>query len=326
MVETKSFLLGDHQHNDNYLASDEEIPTIDYSLLLSDDSYQRSIALEFLAHACKEYGFFYLINHTMPDDVLKSVLNGVFDYFDPTTVEERRIYYKNTSSGNVRWGLNANDGENREYLKVIAHPKDQAPSNPTSLSKITEEYNNEMRKIVLGLARAMSKNLGFDENYIEKAFHMKLGFDVMAMNLYPPVSKSKSDIGLPNHTDPGFVITLMQDVNGGLQVLSHKGNWINVYIPHHAILIQLGDHLEILTNGKYKSHVHRVIVNKNEVQRTSVVTLHGPSLDKFIVPDTKFVDDENPQNYIGMTYKESLEANGGSLIDVQSSLEQIKLV
>ncbi|KAL5071829.1 hypothetical protein RYX36_022716, partial [Vicia faba] len=273
MVETTSFVLGDHQHNDNYLASDEEIPTIDYSLLLSHDPYQRSIALELLAHACKEYGFFYLKNHTMPDNVLKNVLKGISNYFDPTTVDERRIYYENGPSDNVRWALKANDGENREYLKIVAHPKDLAPSNPTSLSKIIEEYNNEMRKIVVGLARAMSKNLGFDEYYIEKAFHMKLGFDVMAMNLYPPISKSKSDIGLPNHTDPGFVITLMQDVNGGLQILSHKGKWINVYIPHHAILIQLGDHLEILTNGKYKSHVHRVIVNNNEVQRISIVTL-----------------------------------------------------
>jgi len=102
-----------------------------------------------------------------------------------------------------------------------------------------------MRKIVVGLARAMSENLGFDENYIEKAFNMKSGFDVMAMNLYPPNSKSKGDIGLPYHTDPGFVVTLVQDVNGGLQILSHKGTWINVYIPHHAILIQLGDHLEV---------------------------------------------------------------------------------
>ncbi|CAL5206065.1 unnamed protein product [Lathyrus oleraceus] len=325
MVEATSFLLGDHQHNDKYPASDEEIPTIDYSMLLSDDTDQRSIALQLLAHACEEYGFFYLVNHTMPHDVLKTVLKRISDYFDPKTVDERRISYKKHPSDKFQWRQNANDGENREYLKVIAHPKDQVPSNPISLSKVTEEYNNEMRKIAVGLARAMSKNLGFDENYIEKALDMKLGFDVIAMNIYPPNSEAKSDIGLTDHTDPSFVITLMQDVNGGLQILSHQGNWINVYIPHHAILIQLGDHLEILTNGKYKSHVHRVLVNNNKVQRISIVTLHGPSLDKFVVPDTKFVDDENPQTYIGMTYRESLEANGDNLIDLQSSLELIKL-
>lgn len=103
-----------------------------------------------------------------------------------------------------------------------------------------------MRTIVGGLARAMSKNLGFEENYIETAFNLKSGFDVMAMNLYPPNSRSKGTLNLPEHTDPGFVITLVQDVNGGLQILSHKGKWINVYIPHHAILIQLGDHLEVI--------------------------------------------------------------------------------
>ncbi|RHN77741.1 putative aminocyclopropanecarboxylate oxidase [Medicago truncatula] len=229
--------LVEHHHSDNYLASNEEIPTIDYSLLLSDDTDQRSIALELLGQACEEYGFFYLVNHTMPDDVLNNVLKQVSNYFDPTTIEERMIYGKKGSSDKIRWGLTANDGENREYLKVIAHPKDHVPSDPTILRNIIEEYNQEMRKIVAGLAREISKNLGFDEDYIEKAFNMKSGFDVMAMNLYPPNSKSKGNIGLPNHTDPGFVVTLMQDVNGGLQILSHKGKWINVNIPHHAILI-----------------------------------------------------------------------------------------
>ena len=52
--------LENHHHSDTYLASDEEIPTIDYSLLLSDDTNHRSIALELLCHACEEYGFFYV--------------------------------------------------------------------------------------------------------------------------------------------------------------------------------------------------------------------------------------------------------------------------
>jgi len=68
----------------------------------------------------------------------------------------------------------------------------------------------------------------------------------MVMNLYPPNSGSNGAIGIDEHTDPGFVITLVQDVDGRLQMLSHQGKWNNVYIPHHAILIQLGDHLEVL--------------------------------------------------------------------------------
>ena len=51
-----------------------------------------------------------------------------------------------------------------------------------------------------------------------------------------------------------------------------------------------------------------------------MVTLHGPSLDKFISPGREFVDDDHPEAYHGMTYKGSLEANGQDQIDVQSSL------
>ncbi|KAK7320925.1 hypothetical protein VNO77_30881 [Canavalia gladiata] len=313
-------------HVDAYSASDNEIPTIDYSLLFSDNPDHQFLALENLRHACHEYGFFYLVNHTIPDEVLDSVLKGFSDFFDPTTVDERKVYRKNGPSDKIRWDQNSSAGENREYLKIIAHPQFHGPPNPSNLSKILEEYYKSLRMTVIGLARAVSKTLGLEENYIEKEFNLKSGFDVMAMNLYPPNFRSKGAIGLPEHTDPGFVVTLVQDVNGGLQILSHQGKWISVYIPHHAILIQLGDHLEILTNGKYKSHIHRVIVNNNKVNRISVVSLHGPALDKFICPGNEFVDEEHPQKYRGMTYKESLEASGSNQIDVQSSIEQIKLI
>ena len=118
-------------------------------------------------------------------------------------------------------------------------------------SEVLDDYHKKMRKIVAGLAKAVSKTLGLEEDYIEKAFNLKLGFDVSAMNLYPPNYISKGRIGVPDHTDPGFVVTLVQDVNGGLQILSHKGRWINAYIPHHAILIQLGDHLEVHSNESF---------------------------------------------------------------------------
>ena len=68
-----------------------------------------------------------------------------------------------------------------------------------------------------------------------------------------------------------------------------------------------------------------MIVDNNKVKRISVATLHGPSLDSFVSPAPEFVDESHPPMYRGMTYKQSLEANGGDEIDVQSSLEQIRV-
>lgn len=108
-----------------------------------------------------------------------------------------------------------------------------------------EEYFKGLREVVQGLGKAVSKALGFEECYIEKAFKLGTGFDVSAMNLYPPNFRSKGSIGVPDHTDPGFFVSLIQDVNGGLQVFSNDGNCINVNMPPNAIFINLGDHLEV---------------------------------------------------------------------------------
>lgn len=89
-----------------------------------------------------------LVNHTIPDDVLKIVLRGISNYFDPITIDERRVYTKKGSSDKIRWNLNANDGENREYLKVIAHPRDHVPSNPISLRYINYIYSSLMPVII----------------------------------------------------------------------------------------------------------------------------------------------------------------------------------
>ncbi|KAL5571726.1 hypothetical protein UlMin_021323 [Ulmus minor] len=305
-------------------AVDDEIPTVDYSMLFSVDPNQRSKALDFLGHVCQDYGFFYLVNHGVPDRVFENVFDGISEFFDPTEVEDRRQYEKKNPTDRIRWGLRSSPGENREYLKVVAHPQYHCPPKPAGFSEAMEDYFKRMREVVNGMGKAVSKTLGFEENYIEKAFNLNSGFDVSAMNLYPPNFKSKGSVGVPDHTDPGFFVSLIQDFNGGLQILSHNGKLINVNMPPKAIFINLGDHLEILTNGKYKSHVHRVIVDNNKVKRISVATLHGPSLETLVAPAPEFVNEFHPPAYQGITYKQSLEANGGDEIDVQSSLQQLR--
>ncbi|CAI0544590.1 unnamed protein product [Linum tenue] len=107
-------------------------------------------------------------------------------------------------------------------------------------------------------------------------------------------------------------------MDGGLQILTHQGKWINVHIPPHAILIQLGDQLE--------SHIHRVLVGSYKTRRISIGTLHGPSINKFVAPTSEFVDDTHPPAYRGITYSEALEANDRYEIEVQSCIEQLRIL
>ena len=98
------------------------------------------------------------------------------------------------------------------------------------------------------MAKAMSRALGFEECYIEKALDLKSGLDVFATNLYPPNFMSKGRMGLVDHTDPGLFVSLIQDVNGGLQVLSHDAKWVDVNMLPSSIFIIFSDHLEVRTS------------------------------------------------------------------------------
>lgn len=216
-----------------------------------------------------------------------------------------------------------------------------------------EEYFKRLGEVVHGLGKAFWKSLGLEKCYIEKEFNLESGFDLSIITLYPPNFQSKGSVGLPSHPDPGVLCLLCKTLTVVSKYNPIKRNcWVNVTIPPNTIFIQIGDQLEvinlyvlyiyntcmyvlyrlitwlnvlvllkILSNGKFKSHVHRVMVEKNKVKWISVGTLRGPSLDTFVKPATEFVDDSHPPAYLGMTYKRSLEANGDA-IDVQSCIQQ----
>ncbi|KAJ4822439.1 hypothetical protein Tsubulata_019782, partial [Turnera subulata] len=309
---------------ESIVAVDEEIPTIDYAKLFSDDLDERSRALQHLSKACEEYGFFNLVNHSVPDKVIEGALKKIADYFRETEDEEKRKYLKKSGEDTMVYGLNSYAGENREFVKMVVHPEYHCPPEHC-YREAFGEYIKGLEEVKYGLARALSKILGQEETYLEDVFNLRRGYDVTAVNVYPPCFDAKSSIGLPTHTDPGFCVSLVQDVNGGLRVLSHQGKWINVSIPPNAILIQLADQLEVLTNGKFKSHLHYVVVAKNKVQRISLATLHGPSLDTFVSPAPEFVDEHHPPAYRAMTYRGALETNGNAPIDMTTALEHLRL-
>ncbi|KAL5799014.1 hypothetical protein ACOSQ2_003834 [Xanthoceras sorbifolium] len=92
----------------------------------------------------------------------------------------------------------------------------------------------------------------------------------------------------------------------GLQLKDQNDNWLFVPAVEGALLVQLGDQLEVLSNGNYRSVVHRVTVSK-EKKRLSIVSLHSLALNKKIGPASKLVDDLNPVSYKEFSFNEFLD-------------------
>jgi isopenicillin N synthase-like dioxygenase len=82
---------------------------------------------------------------------------------------------------------------------------------------------------------------------------------------------------------------------------------------------------QILTNGKYKSVVHRATVMNKKAARISVGTAHGPTLDTVVSPAPELVSQDNPSAYGGITYKDYLLLQQSRELERKSCLDFIRI-
>ncbi|XXG54184.1 hypothetical protein AAC387_Pa03g2132 [Persea americana] len=130
-------------------------------------------------------------------------------------------------------------------------------------------------------------------------------------------------MAMPPHSDHGLLTVLMQNSLGGLQV-KHNGKWVLVNPLPNSFLVNTGNQLEILSNGKYKSMLHRAVVN-DQSSRISIAIANGPSLGKAIAPAQQLVDSEHPPAYCEMTYREYVEFQQRNCLDGKSCLDLVGL-
>ncbi|XP_015068590.1 protein DMR6-LIKE OXYGENASE 2-like [Solanum pennellii] len=313
----------------NDIDDSDSIPIVDFSLLTSHDSHQRSTAIHHLTEACQDWGFFMVVNHGIPENLMKSVIDCTHEFFNLPEEEKHKFTGKHVLDP-IRYGTSFNTStENvffwRDFLKVFVHPHFHSPTKPQPYRDIMLEYSEKLREVTRKLLGGISESLGLEESYLDKDLELESGLQIFVGNYYPPCPQPELTMGMPPHSDHGLLTLLIHNQVGGLQV-QHQGKWINVNALPNSLLVNTGDHLEIFSNGKYKSNMHRAMVN-NKVTRISVVVAHGPSLDTIVKPASPLMEKEKSPsaNYIPMKYKDYLEMQQSSQINGKSCLEKVKI-
>ncbi|KAK9120668.1 hypothetical protein Syun_018285 [Stephania yunnanensis] len=127
----------------------------------------------------------------------------------------------------------------------------------------------------------MAENLGLEAKQLTDMFGDMV--QALRMNYYPPCQQADKVVGISPHSDP-IALTLLTETNNvqGLQIRKN-GIWVPVHAIPGAFIINIGDMLEIWSNGKYKSIEHRVVVNPDR-ERLSVAAFHAPNEDSIIGP------------------------------------------
>ncbi|KAL5551474.1 hypothetical protein UlMin_001650 [Ulmus minor] len=212
----------------------------------------------------------------------------------------------------------------RDFLRLHCYPLEEYvnewPTNPPSFREDVAKYCTNVRGLVLQLLEAISESLGLEANHINKAIG-KHG-QHMAMNYYPPCPQPELTYGLPGHTDPNLITILLQDEVPGLQVL-RNGKWIGVNPIPNTFIVNIGDQMQVISNDKYKSVLHRALVN-SEKERISIPTFYCPSPEAVIEPAKGLIDEDHPAVYRSFTYAEFYEKFWDTGLATECCLDMFK--
>ncbi|KAK3434713.1 hypothetical protein EUGRSUZ_D02161 [Eucalyptus grandis] len=305
-----------------------EIPVIDMIKLGEDHPDHRDEIKKFHL-ACKEWGFLQLINHGISEEFIHQVKTNTEDFFK-LPFEEKNNYEQlpNSIEGYGQAFVMSEDQKLdwNDMLLLFVQPASQRnlrfwPKNPASFRATLESYSSELVRISLFLLRAMAKNLGISPDVLASMFEE--GIQGIRLNYYPPCKRAKEVLGQTPHSD-ATGITLLTQVNDvdGLQI-KKNGKWLPIEPVPRAFIVNVGDVIEIMSNGQYKSIEHRAVVNP-EKERLSIAAFHSPNIEASICPFPDLAR-KSGALYKTTNHEDYMRLVVASRVDGKSLLDQFRL-
>ncbi|WOG86152.1 hypothetical protein DCAR_0205353 [Daucus carota subsp. sativus] len=148
--------------------------------------------------------------------------------------------------------------------------------------------------LAMNILNLMAKALQMNPEEMEVLFEE--GMQSMRMNYYPPCPQPEQVIGLTPHSDAtGFTILFQLNEIDGLQI-SKDGTWIPIKPLPSAFVINIGDVLEVVTNGTYRSIEHRGVVSSVK-ERMSIATFLSPKVDAEFGPAPSLLSSQAPPKF-----------------------------
>lgn len=106
-------------------------------------------------------------------------------------------------------------------------------------------YAKETKELFKMMVKAILESLEIDGDEDEAAKELEEGSQLVVVNCYPPCPEPELTLGMPPHSDYGFLTLLLQDDVEGLQIL-YRDEWVTVDPIPSSFVVNVGDHLEVL--------------------------------------------------------------------------------
>jgi isopenicillin N synthase-like dioxygenase len=269
-----------------------------------DRAADRAGFLAELRHAAHDVGFFYVVGHGVPEELTDGIFTVARRFF--ALPLEQRLAVENIHSpqfrGYTRTGHEYTGGAPDWREQIDIGPERQAippsPGMPTwqrligpnqwpaelpQLRETTLAWQAEALRVSREVLRALAAALGQDEGYFDAWFDDEASTHIKIVR-YPGRATDDAEQGVGAHKDYGYLALLQQDDVGGLQVQAQDGGWIDATPIPGSFVFNIGEMLEIATQGYLTATRHRVISPQAGVERFSVPFFLGPRLDAVVEP------------------------------------------
>nr|QEO75256.1 gibberellin 2-oxidase 3 [Lolium arundinaceum]WEG42689.1 gibberellin 2-oxidase 3 [Lolium arundinaceum] len=272
-----------------------------------------------IADACERFGFFKLVGHGVPLNAMERLESEAVRFFAQAQEDKDRAGPAYPFGyGSKRIGLNGDVGW-LEYLLLAVDNASLSAACPVPSCAVfraaLNEYIAAVRKVAARVLEAMAEGLGIAPVSALSAMVAAEGSDqVFRVNHYPPCTAlhglglGRSATGFGEHTDPQLLSLLRSNGTSGLQIALHDdGQWVSVPSDRDALFVNVGDSLQVLTNGRFKSVKHRVVANSLK-SRVSMIYFGGPSLGQRIAPLPQLLGEGEQSLYKDFTWSEYKKA------------------
>jgi isopenicillin N synthase-like dioxygenase len=226
--------------------------------------------------ACRDRGFFYVTGHGVPPDLIAELADASAEFFALPLADKLEIAMERggrawrgyfpvggeLTSGRpdlkegLYFGAELPDDDPRVQEGLPLHGRNLFPRQVPQLRSLVLAYLDALTAAGQAVLAGVALSLGLDAGYFADGYTADPTI-LFRIFHYPPSAPQDEGWGVGEHTDYGLVTLLAQDDSGGLQVATPEG-WIDAPPIPGTLVCNIGDMLDRLTGGWYKSTPHRV--------------------------------------------------------------------